>query len=278
MKITSVAIAIPSFILTSIFTTIIVKYEPIKIDYSKEGYIFPIAFIFTFCFGCTFVFSNYFLEKFCYAKTNEYCYISIKDYNKIDSDEKSIVWNYCLKEIPNLERFEKLQHFKLKLDLTGNKDYFNDTKKLLYKLNVHKLPRLNIFEIELYNNNKLKIITHNHIRILHKDNYYMANPIFINKIPQNVTHINFLHSNYADPTIQILDNLPSALEYLKTCDCEYELTNLPVTLKKLILVKSKINKNYAPTEYRGKDFEHKIPFGCQVEHLYQDFYDYMYDL
>lgn len=278
MKITSDTIAIPSLILTSIFTTMIVKYEPIKINYSKSGFFFPVLYIFILCFGSTWAFSNYFFEKFCYVKTNEYCYILTKDSNKIDSNEKSIVWNYYTKEIPNLERFEKLQNFKVKLDLTDNKDYFHDVNKLLYKLNIHKLPRLNIFEIQICGGNEFKIITHNDIMILHKDNYYMANPVFIKKIPQNVTHINFLHSNHADPTIQILDNLPSALNYLKTCDCEYELTNLPVTLKKLILVKSKINKNYAPTEYRGKDFEHKIPFGCQVEHLYQDFYDYVYDL
>jgi len=221
---------------------------------------------------------NEFLENFCYIKSNKQYYIFQIDFNNINLNEINLLCNYYIKEISNLERFEKLQNFKLKLDLTGNNDYFNDTKKLLYKLNVHKLPRLNIFEIKLSNINKVKTITHKDITILHKDNYFMTNPTFIKKIPQNVTHINFLHSNHAEPTIQILDNLPTGLEHLKICDCKCELTNLPVTLKRLIFVKSKINKNYALTEYRGKDFEHKIPFGCQVEHLYQDFYDYIYDL
>jgi hypothetical protein len=276
MKVSRETFILSCLFLASICTNIILKYELIQINNSELGLYIPIIFMFSF--SGIFVFLNEILEIFCYVKSNKQYYIFPIDFNNINLNEINLLCNYYIKEIPNLERFEKLQNFNLKLDLTGNNDYFNDTKKLLYKLNVHKLPRLNIFEIKLFNINKVKTITHKDIAILHKDNYYMANPAFIKKIPQNVTHINFLHSNLADPTIQILDNLPSELEYLKTCDCEYELTNLPVTLKKLILVKSKINKNYAPTEYRGKDFEHKIPFGCQVEHLYQDFYDYMYDL
>jgi hypothetical protein len=278
MKVTTETTILPCLILASIYTNIILKYELIQINYSETGLYFPIIFIFIFCYGNTIVFSNYFLEKFCYAKTNKHCYILIKDFNKIESDETTLFCNYYIKEIPNLERFVKLQNFTLKLDLTGNSEYFNNTNKLLYKLNVHKLPKLNIFEIKLSNKNKVKTISHDNIKILHKDNYYMANPYYINQFPKKVTHINILHSTYFNTKKELFDNLPITLEYLKFCDCDYELTNLPITVKKLVLVKSKINKNYTPTEYCAKDFEHKIPFGCNVQHLYQDFYDYIYDL
>lgn len=259
MKYTFFKAVFSSFIFASICISIIIICKLMSFDYSKISIIFANLIIWTNAF--LFLFS----ENFCYAITEKNYYLFVKDSNDIDAKEKLILWNFYIKEIPNLEKFKKLQCFRLKIDLTNNESYFYDVDKLLYKLNIHKLPRLDNFEINLYYFNKVKIITHMDIHILHKDKYFMANIVYLKKIPQNVTHINLLHhSYYKFCNTRILDNLPNTLENLKISNLEYELTNLPPSLKKLILVKLK---------YDGKDVKHKIPFDCKVKNLNQIFYN-----
>jgi len=207
-------------------------------------------------------------------------YVSNNDFNKIDTNINLLICDWYIKKIPNLERFQFLQNFTLKIDLTDDNfenNYIFNTDDLLYKLNVHKLKQLNIFEITLYNNGEYKTINQNSINCLHKDKFFMCRSDILSKLPNSVKYLNLLKPSLTNNN-SALNYLPRKLEYLKIYDCDCDLTNLPITLKNLVFVNTRIKRNYAPDVYNKMIFNHKIPFDCVVENIDHLYYEYMYDL
>ena len=111
MNLSVIITILPCLILASIYTYIIVKNQLLQID---EGSYFAVTYLFVLCFGCTFIFTNVFLEELSYVRSCDNYYFKNND---VDLNEVCLLWNYYTKEIPNLERFQKLQNFTLKLDL-----------------------------------------------------------------------------------------------------------------------------------------------------------------
>lgn len=84
---------------------------------------------------------------------------------------------------------------------------------------------------------------------LHSDKCVILDELTKNLYATNIIHMHLIDASNTETKIY-LDNLPPTLEYLEVFNLNFDLTNLPINLKKLYVV------SY-------KKFNIKVPFGCE---------------